>query len=104
MTPRRRSRHLAGAGTAFQAGSAGVGSAPVMSALVFQLTGSPLAVGAVTTILRVGWLLPQIFVGYLAGRGGASMPLYVVGAFGRAAAIVALAGVLCLGAAAAGDR
>lgn len=100
MSERRRFWHVAGAGTAFQAGSAGVDSATVMSALVFQLTGSPLAVGAVTTILRVGWLLPQIFVGYLAGRSGASMPFYVVGAFGRAAAIAALAGMLWLGAAA----
>ncbi|HEX9858458.1 MAG TPA: MFS transporter [Paracoccaceae bacterium] len=98
MTPRRRFWHVAGAGTAFQAGSAGVDSATVMSALVFQLTGSPLAVGAVTTILRMGWLVPQVFVGYLAGRSGASMPYYAIGAFGRAAAIAALAGMLWLGA------
>jgi len=98
MTPRRRFWHVAGAGTAFQAGSAGVDSATVMSALVFQLTGSPLAVGAVTTILRMGWLLPQIFIGFLAGRSGASMPYYVLGAFGRAATIALLAGLLWLGA------
>lgn len=98
MTPRRRFWHVAGAGTAFQAGSAGVDSATVMSALVFQLTGSPLAVGAVTTILRMGWLLPQIFVGFLAGRSGASMPYYIVGAFGRTAAIALLAGMLWSGA------
>lgn len=98
MTPRRRFWHVAGAGTAFQAGSAGVDSATVMSALVFQLTGSPLAVGAVTTILRMGWLLPQILVGFLAGRSGASMPYYIVGAVGRAVAIALLAGLLWLGA------
>ncbi|MEF2552268.1 MFS transporter [Aurantimonas sp. A2-1-M11] len=97
MTPRRRFWHVAGAGTAFQAGSAGVDSATVMSALVFQLTGSPLAVGAVTTILRMGWLLPQILIGFLAGRSGASMPYYIVGAVGRAAAIALLAGLLWLG-------
>jgi Major Facilitator Superfamily len=98
MTPRRRFWHIAGAGTAFQAGSAAVDSATVMAALVFQLTGSPLAVGAVTTILRLGWLLPQVLVGFLAGRSGASMPYYIVGAFGRAAAIALLAGLLWLGA------
>lgn len=98
MTPRRRFWHVAGAGTAFQAGSAGVDSATVMSALVFQLTGSPLAVGAVTTILRMGWLLPQILIGFLAGRSGASMPYYIVGAVGRAVAIALLAGLLWLGA------
>lgn len=94
MTPRRRFWHVAGARTAFQARPAGVDSATVMSALVFQLTGSPLAVGAVTTILRVRWPLPPIFVGYLAGRSGASMPFHVVGAFGRATANALLAGML----------
>lgn len=88
---------MAGAGTAFQAGSAAVDSATVMSALVFQLTGSAVAVGAVSTILRLGWLLPQLFVGYFAGRGAASMPYYVVGAFGRTAAIAMLAIALWVG-------
>ena len=97
MTPRRRFWHVAGAGTAFQAGSAAVDSATVMSALVYQLTGSSIAVGAVSTILRLGWLLPQLFVGFFAGRGSSSMPFYIVGAFGRAAAIAVLAGVLWLG-------
>ncbi|MFU8865597.1 MAG: hypothetical protein ACNA7O_16915 [Rhodobacterales bacterium] len=97
MTLRRRFWHVAGAGTAFQAGSAGADSATVMSALVFQLTGSPLAVGAVTTILRMGWLLPQILIGFFAGRSGASMPYYIVGAVGRAVAIALLAGLLWLG-------
>ena len=98
MTPRRRFWHVAGAGTAFQAGSAAVDSATVMSALVFQLTGSAVAVGAVSTILRLGWLLPQLFVGYLAGRGGSSMPFYIVGAFGRSLAIASLAVLLWVGA------
>ena len=98
MTPRRRFWHVAGAGTAFQAGSAAVDSATVMSALVYQLTGSAVAVGAVSTILRLGWLLPQLFVGYFAGRGASSMPFYVVGAFGRTAAIAMLAIALWLGA------
>lgn len=100
MTLRRRFWHVAGAGAAFQAGSAAVDSATVMSALVFQLIGSPVAVGTVSTILRFGWLLPQLFVGYLSGRSGSSMPFYVLGAFGRTTAIAALAGVLWTGASA----
>lgn len=98
MTPRRRFWHVAGAGTAFQAGSAAVDSATVMSALVFQLTGSAVAVGAVSTILRLGWLIPQLFVGYFAGRIASSMPFFVVGAFGRTAAIAILAVALWIGA------
>ena len=58
--PRRRCWRVAGGGTAFQPGSAAVGSATVMSGLVFQLTGSPVAVGAVSTNLRLGWLLLQL--------------------------------------------
>lgn len=100
MTPRRRFWHVAGSGAAFQAGSAAVDSATVMSALVFQLTGSTVAVGAVSTILRLGWLLPQLIVGYLAGRATSSMPFYIVGAFGRTAAIALLAAILWLGPAA----
>jgi MFS family permease len=100
VTLRRRFWHVAGAGAAFQAGSAAVDSATVMSALVFQLIGSPVAVGTVSTILRFGWLLPQLFVGYLSGRSGSSMPFYVLGAFGRTTAIAALAGVLWTGASA----
>ncbi len=98
MTPRRRFWHVAGAGATFQAGSSAVDSATVMSALVFQLTGSMIAVGAVPTILRLGWLLPQLVVGYLAGRGGSSMPFYNLGAFGRTTAIAMLAVLLWLGA------
>lgn len=97
MTPRRRFWHVAGAGAAFQAGSSAVDSATVMSALVHQLTGNSIAVGAVPTILRLGWLLPQIIVGYLAGRSGSSMPFYNLGAFGRTIAIAVLAVALWLG-------
>lgn len=97
MTPRRRFRRIAGAGISFQAGSSAVDSTTVMSALVFQLTGNVVAVSAVPTILRLGWLIPQIFIGYFAGRSGSSMPFYIVGAFGRTAAIAMLALVLWRG-------
>ncbi len=98
MSERRRFGHVATAGVAFQAGSSAVDSATIMSALVYQLTGSPFAVGAVPAILRFGWLFPQFFVGFLAARGGSSMRYYIVGAFGRTAAIAGIAVALYAGA------
>jgi|TARA_R110002049_G_scaffold232915_2_gene405551 MFS family permease len=68
-----------------------------MSSLVYQLTGSPIAVGAVTAILRFGWLFPQLIVGFLAQRGGSSMRYYVIGAFGRASCMALLALLLAIG-------
>jgi len=56
---RSRFWRIAGAGAAFQAGTAAVDSTTVMSARLFQLTGSTVAV---STILWLGWLLPQPFV------------------------------------------
>ena len=89
---------MAVAGITFQAGSAAVDSATIMSALVYQLTGSSVAVGAVTAILRFGWLFPQLIVGYLAQRGKSSIHYYVIGAFGRATCMAVLALVLLMGA------
>lgn len=91
---RRRFRRFAIAGITFQGGSAAVDSATIIASLVHQLTGSALAVGAVTAILRFGWLSPQIFVGFLAQRRGSSLRYYCIGGFGRAACIGALAAVL----------
>jgi MFS family permease len=91
---RSRFTNVAVAGITFQAGSAAVDSSTIMAALVHQLTGSSLAVGAVTTILRVGWLFPQLFVGYFAQQRGSSMRYYVIGGFGRAACITVLAIIL----------
>jgi MFS family permease len=93
----RRFAAVSTAGITFQAGSAAVDSATIMSALVHQLTGSPIAVGAVTAILRFGWLFPQLFVGFLAQNRQSSMPYYIVGAFGRASCLAVLALVLLFG-------
>jgi len=68
------------------------------SVLVFQLTGSTVLVGAVTAILRFGWLFPQLIVGFLAQRSGSSMQYYRIGAFGRALCMAMLALVLFVGA------
>jgi len=95
--PNRRFASVAAAGITFQAGSAAIDSATIMSSLVYQLTGSPIAVGAVTAILRFGWLFPQLIVGFLAQRGGSSMRYYVIGAFGRASCMALLALLLTFG-------
>ena len=97
MREKSRFASVATAGITFQAGSAAIDSATIMSALVFQLTGNPIVVGAVTAILRFGWLFPQLIVGFLAQRSGSSMHYYVIGAFGRASCMAMLALVLFLG-------
>ncbi len=89
---------LAGAGALFQAGASAVDSATIVASLVYQLTGNVFAVGAASTVLRLGWLLPQIVVGFLAGRADRAMPFYIVGAFGRALCLAAIAVLLALAA------
>ena len=82
---------IAGAGATFQAGSSSVDSATIVASLVFQMTGSAFAVGAASAILRLGWLLPQLVVGYLAQRSPRRMPYYAFGAFGRATCLALIA-------------
>jgi len=93
-----RFKRVAIAGISFQAGSAAIDSATIMSALVYQISGSSVLVGAVTAILRFGWLFPQLIVGFLAQQSGSSMRYYVIGAFGRATAMALMALVLWTGA------
>ena len=97
MKDPKRFTSVATAGIAFQAGSTAVDSATIMSALVFQLTGSSVLVGAVTAILRVGWLFPQLIVGFLAQYSNSSMRFYRIGAFGRAICMALMALVLFVG-------
>ncbi|MEE8334233.1 MAG: MFS transporter [Alphaproteobacteria bacterium] len=85
---------IAGAGAAFQAGAAAVDSATIVASLVHHLTGSVFAVGAASTVLRLGWLLPQLIIGFLAQRADRRMPYYIVGAFGRAACLAVIAVLL----------
>ena len=93
-----RFKKVAIAGITFQAGSAAVDSSTIMAALVYQLTGSSIVVGAITAILRFGWLFPQLIIGFLAQRSGSSMQYYVIGAFGRAACMALMAATLWIGA------
>ena len=82
---------ITGAGAAFQAGSSAVDSATIVASLVNHLTGSVYAVGAASAVLRLGWLLPQLIVGFLAQRARRRMPYYVAGAFGRAGCLALIA-------------
>ena len=84
------------AGIFFQGGAAAVDSSTIIAALVHGLTGSVFAVGAAAAILRYGWLFPQLFVAYFAQRSRRRMPFYMLGAFGRATCLVALAGLLAV--------
>lgn len=95
---RRRFWRIAGAGAAFQGGSAAVDSATVVASLVHTLTASAVAVGYTSAVLRVGWLLPQLVIGYLADSTIRRMPFYVFGAYGRALAAALIAGLLWWGA------
>ncbi len=87
---------IAGAGASFQAGSSAVDSATIVASLVNHLTGSVYAVGAASAVLRLGWLSTQLVVGFLAQRSARRMPYYIVGAFGRAACLAGLAGLLAI--------
>jgi MFS family permease len=94
---------ITGAGVAFQAGSSAVDSATITASLVNHLTGSVYAVGAASAVLRLGWLLPQLVVGFLAQQSDRRMPFYVVGAFGRASLLGVIAVMLALAGESAGS-
>lgn len=79
---------MVGSGVSFVAGLKALDGATIISAFVFQLTGSSFAVGATATIQQLGRLIPQIFVGYLAQRSTHRMPFFIFGATGR---------ILCIG-------
>lgn len=94
----RRFWRIATAGVFFQGAAAAIDSGTIVATLVHGLTGSAFGVGAAAAIARAGWLVPQVFVGYVAQRRTQRMPLYGVGAFGRAACLAALAALLFVGA------
>jgi len=94
--PKSRFWRISAAGIFFQGGAAAVDSGTIIAALVHGLTGSTFAVGAAAAILRYGWLSPQLFVAYFAQRHRRRMPFYVFGAFGRAACLAGVAGLLAI--------
>jgi len=94
---RRNFRHIAAGGVFFQGGAAAIDTSTIVAGLVHGLTGSPLAVGTAAAIAHYGWLFPQIFVAHIAQARAYRMPLYRLGAFGRAGCLTGLAALLWLG-------
>ena len=82
---------MRGAGVGFQGGAAAVDTSTIVAGFVHTLTGSAVAVGAASAVLRFGWLFPQLFVAYLAQRRTRRMPFYIAGAFGRSVCLALLA-------------
>lgn len=91
-----RFARIATAGAFFQGGAAAVDTGTIMASLVHGLTGSSVAVGAAAAIARYGWLFPQLFVAWLAQARRRRMPFYALGAFGRVACLVGVAGIVLL--------
>ncbi len=89
---------IATAGALFQGAHASIDTSTIVAALVHGLTGSPAAVGAAAAISRYGWLFPQLFVAYFAQRRRRRLPLYKLGAFGRAACLAGIGLLLWAGA------
>ena len=94
--PKGRFWRISVAGIFFQGGAAAVDSSTIIAALVHGLTGSAFAIGAAAAISRYGWLFPQLFVAYFAQRRERRMPIYRLGAFGRATCLAVLAGLLAV--------
>lgn len=101
--PAWRFRRIAAAGVLFQGGAAAIDTSTIIASLVNGLTGNTAAVGAAAALARAGWLVPQLFVGYVAQRRSRRMPFYMAGAFGRAACLAMLAGMLGMAAGLPGD-
>ena len=78
---------IATAGVFFQGGTAAIDTGTIVASLVNGLTGSATAVGAAAAIARYGWLFPQLFTAYYAGRRRRRLPIYMAGAFGRVACL-----------------
>jgi hypothetical protein len=78
---------IATAGMFFQGGAAAIDTGTIVASLVHGLTGSTAAVGAAAAIARYGWLFPQLFTAYYAGRRRRRLPFYMAGAFGRVACL-----------------
>lgn len=92
----RRFVRIASAGAFFQGGAAAVDTGTIIASLVYGLTGSSQAVGAVAAIARYGWLFPQLFVAWFAQNRRRRMPFYALGAFGRVACLVGVGGIVLM--------
>ena len=97
---RRRFTRFVAAGVLFQGGAVTLDTSTFGAAFVHGLTGSSLAVAAVSAISRIGWLAPQLVIAHFAQGRTRRMPFYILGAFGRASCVVLLVAALTLGGAA----
>ncbi len=92
--PSRVRRNFAWAalnGALFEFGASFADPGTVVATFLGRLTPSPVAVGAATTILRFGWLVPQLFAANYAQGLRRRKPIYLLGGWGRAFCLGALA-------------
>lgn len=81
---------LVGNGAIVTMGSAFYSFETVMAGLAFELTGSTLLVGLLTTVATSGWFWPQIFVGSYIQHRPLKMPVYRLSASLRVTGISAM--------------
>jgi hypothetical protein len=93
---------IALAGALFQGGAAATDPATVVASLAHGLTQSAFWTAAAAAVMRLGWLAPQLPVAYWA-TAKPRMPFYRRGAFGRAAALAAVALLVAAGGSAPGE-
>jgi len=81
-------------GSLFEFGASFVDTGTVVATFLGRLTPGTMAVGAATAIARFGWLLPQLFAARYAQSVEYRKSIYLVGGWGRALSLAALAAVL----------
>lgn len=81
---------LVGNGAIVTMGSAFYSFETVMAGLAFELTGSTLLVGLLTTVATSGWFWPQIFVGNYIEHRPLKMPVYRLSASLRVTGLTAM--------------
>ena len=102
MAPRREPfGRIALAGALFQGGAAATDPATIVASLAHGLSQSAFWAAAAASVVRLGWLAPQILVAYCA-TARPRMPFYRLGAFGRVAALAAVALLVAAGGSAPG--
>jgi len=81
-------------GALFELGASFADTGTVVATFLGRLTPGTVAVGAATAIARFGWLLPQLFAARYAQGVEYRKSIYLVGGWGRAFSLGALAAVL----------
>lgn len=81
-------------GALFEFGASFADTGTVVATFLGRLTPAPMAVGAAAAIARFGWLVPQLFAAHYAQGLRYRKGIYLVGGWGRAVSLGALAAVL----------